>query len=185
MRRMSIIRTQTAMSTDTTTDQAQIAAAAASTEIVRMRIGFDFTAAGKRFVTYVKQLAAEKARATGGLRAIDFTLRKPRSRGRAHPSGPIPERKLTFYFVELEGTRLEIGKTLRSMLPLDQVAPNQYSIEARDEDHVHVLATGIGSWLVCRGEAEAPVNLTPPLSPTPAAGDATESSNVVEFRRAA
>ena len=151
---------------------------------IRTRIGFDFNTAGRRFTTYVKQLASERARDTGGLRAVDVTLG-------ARPPGPIPERKVTFYFVELEGTMLEIAQTLRSMIPLEQVAPNQFGIEVREPDHLHVLATGITTWLVCRGEALPPVVTLPPLTPTPSTGDTggggEEPSNVVqvEFRRAA
>lgn len=66
-------------------------------------------------------------------------------------TGPTLAREVVFHVVSVPD-----AFNISRLIPTSRVAPNQWSVETRDHDHIHVLATGIVTWLVVAGEIMPP-----------------------------
>lgn len=140
-----------------------------------VRVGLDMVRATAAFRHEVLRRVA-----IAGARPVRVVL----TVGARSPMGP---REVVYPVVNVDADADDAALTVavEAWIPKDRVAPIQWTLTRPGDAHLHVVATGVETWLVIAGDIAPEWNpVNPDDGGSDGAGDAG-TETVVEFRRAA
>lgn len=132
-----------------------------------MRVGLDLV----RATSTLRSAVMERLAASGLPRLrIVVTTSKARS--------PLGSRELPFVVVDIDDA-VDLQEFAESVIPMDRIVAGQWWAGQREPDHIHVLATGLDTWLVVQG------GVTDRWDPVDPNGGGPSTVDVLPFSKAA